>query len=53
MNNEALNQGWQDLQARIEKLHAKYFGEDFHKVEFKLQDEEDLVVTAVFRDDYN
>jgi len=53
VNNEALDQGWQDLQSRIEKLHAKYFGEYFHKVEFKFPDEQDIVVTAKFEEDYN
>ncbi len=47
MNNEAFDQGWQELQSRLENLHIKYFGEDFHPVEFHLQDDEELVVEAV------
>jgi hypothetical protein len=27
MNNNAVERGWQELEARIDQLHKKYFGE--------------------------
>ena len=53
MNSNVLDKNWQDLQSMIESLHIKYFGEEYHKVEFILPYEEDLVVPATFREEKN
>ncbi len=53
MNKDASDKAWRELQSFMGQMHAKYFGDDFHKVEFNLPDEDDLPVTATFRDGYN
>ena len=38
MKNNSVDQGWQQLQARIDRLLGKYLREDLHKIEYKPQD---------------
>jgi hypothetical protein len=38
MNNNSVDHGWQQLQARIDQLLGKYLGEELHKIEFKPRD---------------
>jgi hypothetical protein len=38
MNHERAYQEWQQLMARIGQLHAKYPGEELHKIEYKPRD---------------
>ncbi len=42
MNTDLSDKGWQELQARLEQLHSKYFGDEMHKVEFMPPGGEDL-----------